>query len=158
MFLECFACLGGCINGPGGTWEEPGLLRRNRVEAYTPTYIGRPGASAPAEVRRPGSGEDDLKNALRRVGKNRPEDEVNCGGAAAGRAGSLRRPGPRRAELEMCVIHMRNQAQKKANALLRTMPSGVVIVGPEPPSWSATNGSPGSSASRPCWCTGRSRG
>ncbi len=34
VFLECFACLGGCINGPGGTWEEPGLLRRNRVEAY----------------------------------------------------------------------------------------------------------------------------
>ena len=128
VFLECFACLGGCINGPGGTWEEPGLLRRNRVEAYAnlsdaPGHLLLLGSDAP-EV-----GEDDLKNALRRVGKNRPEDEVNCGGCGYGTCRELAAAlALGRAEPEMCVIHMRNQAQKKANALLRTMPSGVVIV------------------------------
>lgn len=73
--------------------------------------------------------EEELKNALRRVGKNRPEDEVNCGGCGYGTCRELAAAlALGRAEPEMCVIHMRNQAQKKANALLRTMPSGVVIV------------------------------
>jgi iron only hydrogenase large subunit-like protein len=127
VFLECFACLGGCINGPGGTWEEPGLLRRNRVEAYA-NLSDAPGHSIAQRTDASEVGNEELKNALRRVGKYRPEDEVNCGGCGYGTcrefAGALALG---RAEPEMCVIHMRNQAQKKANALLRTMPSGVVI-------------------------------
>jgi iron only hydrogenase large subunit-like protein len=128
VFLECFACLGGCINGPGGTWDEPGLLRRNRVEAYA-NLSNAPRHTIFLEEEGSAMREDEMKEALRRIGKTRPEDEVNCGGCGYASCRELAAAlALGRAEPEMCVIHMRNQAQKKANALLRTMPSGVVIV------------------------------
>jgi len=54
---------------------------------------------------------------------------ANCGGcgydACRNFAGALI---AKKAEPSMCVSYLRKQAQKKANALLRSIPSGVVIV------------------------------
>jgi len=69
-----------------------------------------------------------IREALRLVGKSSAEDELNCGGCGyntcrAFAAGLING----RAEPTMCVSYMRKLAQNKANALLRCMPSGVVI-------------------------------
>ncbi len=63
------------------------------------------------------------------MGKFKPEDELNCGGCGYDTcrlfAEALLNG---KAETEMCVSLMRKKALNKANAILKRMPSGVVIV------------------------------
>jgi hypothetical protein len=70
----------------------------------------------------------ELQRALRLVGKTTPEDELNCGGCGYDDCRSLAMALlDGRAEPGMCVSHLRKLAMNKANALIRAMPSGVVI-------------------------------
>jgi iron only hydrogenase large subunit-like protein len=137
IFLEMSACAGSCINGPGMT-AKTSIARRH----YDVTRYAKPASDLPREVALDIScnyaaspmvpkkyGGLPLREALRWVGQYSPEDELNCGGcgyqscrdfAHALLAGS--------AERMMCATYTRKLAQKKANALLRRMPSAVVIV------------------------------
>ncbi len=138
VFIEALACEGGCLGGPCARVEEALLGKRLRVEQQ----VRLPDAPRPREARVEideryyaapiTTPEDDparMREALLRIGKKKAEDELNCSGcgyntcrefAAALIAG--------KAEPCMCVSYMRKLANKKANALLRSMPSGVVIV------------------------------
>ncbi len=137
LFLEALACRGGCVNGPCST-RDPSPLEG--IAAIRGTV--RPGPSGP----RPGSrvamtylpapaaaaewSESAVLEALARVGKAKPEDELNCGSCGHDTCRAFARAllaGD--AETSMCASYMRSIAQRKANALLRCMPSGVVIVG-----------------------------
>ncbi|MCE1206962.1 MAG: PAS domain-containing protein, partial [Spirochaetia bacterium] len=73
--------------------------------------------------------EEDIKTALASIGKYSRKDELNCSGcgydscqafAAAMFLG--------KAEKTMCLSYTRKLAQKKANALLKAMPSAAVVV------------------------------
>lgn len=139
VFLEVLACNGGCVNGPCMHAGRPGLLTQldSRDNTSLPPELPNTGAGIsvygglPADgVQEPAHTEDEIRSALRKVGKFRPEDELNCGGcgydccrefAIALIEG--------RAEPTMCLSYLRKQAQKQANALLRCMPSGVAIAG-----------------------------
>ena len=83
----------------------------------------------PAPVPEHGHTESDIQAALRLVGKHALEDEVNCGAcgydSCRGLATAMLEG---RAEVAMCVSYMRKIAMNKANALIRSMPAGVVIV------------------------------
>jgi transcriptional regulator with PAS, ATPase and Fis domain len=70
-----------------------------------------------------------LKEAMRTVGKYSAEDELNCGGCGYDSCRDFARALlDHNAERMMCATYTRKLAQKKANALLRKMPSAVVIV------------------------------
>jgi len=135
VYLELLACDGGCLGGPCVNKEEvlPGELeiRRRMPLPAEPTrpmrmnlqMIMHRAADEPAPI-----DPQQITDELARIGKYKPEDELNCGGcgydacqafALAMLAGC--------AEPSMCVSNLRNKAQRKANALLRCMPSGVVI-------------------------------
>ena len=142
LFLELLACPGGCVNGPR-TKKRTGTIRKrlsvleygqNRLAGSvaqnltdTATVLYQQWTTKPVT---PGPyKEQELAEALRRTGKYSREDELNCGGcgydtcrdfAKAMLAG--------KAEPDMCVSYMRKLAQKKANGLIRAIPSGVVIV------------------------------
>jgi len=142
LFLELLACPGGCVNGPR-TKKRTGTIRKrlsvleygqNRLAGDvvqnltdTATVLYQQWTTKPVA---PGAYKDqELMEALRRTGKYSREDELNCGGcgydtcrdfAKAMLAG--------KAEPDMCVSYMRKLAQKKANGLIRAIPSGVVIV------------------------------
>lgn len=141
LFVECLACPGGCINGPVSQRSRSTLERWIDVENYAPRAFGkgpRPGCVAveqdySAEILWEWEvSEEDIVRALRSVGKNCPDDEMNCGGCGYETCREFARALVRgRAESTMCVSYMRKKAQKKANALLRSMPSGVVIVDQE---------------------------
>jgi PAS domain-containing protein len=138
VFIEALACEGGCISGPCTAGAGALLNKRLAVEqaAILPeTPVTRTPQVAigarfyPEPVEKSVAESNKIREALLRVGKKTAEDELNCSGcgyntcrefAAALIAGN--------AEPTMCVSYMRNLAQKKANALLRSMPSGVVIV------------------------------
>jgi len=136
LFIEMLSCPGGCVNGPQTTRPAPTALRRISLLGYAM------GASDTLEARAPSlrdtlpvTVEEDPRHsaeeiglALRQVGKYSGEDELNCGSCGydtcRGFAAAML---DRRAERTMCVSYMRKLAQKKANGLIKTMPSGVVI-------------------------------
>jgi len=157
VFLELLACEGGCINGPLTTRKEGTVIKRLRVlrareaslaaaNAANADIANKPALPRATPARRLSTAKlarhwnpetalspkfDDaaIRSALLSVGKDSPEKELNCAScgyescrdfAAALLAGL--------AETTMCISYMRNLVQKKANALLRTMPSGVVVV------------------------------
>lgn len=137
VIMELLACRGGCVNGPLRISDTSPLSKRMRVlkasgDEYRwnaePQFLSEQFHSLahtatvfPAE---------EIKRVLATIGKNTAPDELNCGGcgydscrefATAILAG--------KAERAMCVTYMRRLAQKKANALIKSMPSGVVITG-----------------------------
>lgn len=73
--------------------------------------------------------EEHIREALSKVGKYTRDDELNCGGCGYDTcrdfAFALLQ---KKAEPTMCVSYMRKLAQKKADALLKAMPTGVVVV------------------------------
>jgi iron only hydrogenase large subunit-like protein len=137
VFLEALACPGGCVGGPQnlspGSLLESDLAVRGRVavqrrrgavagEARAGSFRAQPCEEVEASAA-------EIREALLRVGKQRVEDELNCGGCGYETCRSFANALlVNKAEPDMCLSFLRMQAQKKANALLRCMPSGVVIV------------------------------
>jgi len=132
------ACEGGCINGPmmdvktGLAYRRYNIIEKvqyNTDAIPRKTEIDINEKYVPDKVEIIEFDEDEINLALRRIGKFNRKDELNCGGcgyntcrefAKALLAGNT--------EETMCVSYMRKMAQKKANALIKAMPSGVVIV------------------------------
>lgn len=137
LFLELLACEGGCVNGPQAGRTCGTALKWLRVLDYfpeDPRRTAEPALDVTAltlaePVLETSHTAAEILRALRRLGKTTPEDELNCGGCGyddcRSLAGALL---DGRAEPNMCVSHMRKLAMNKANALIRSMPSGVVIV------------------------------
>ena len=137
LFLELLACAGGCVCGPKASLRSPVRARMSildRAGTEPGAYPRRPEIGM---VRRfgervppgPRAAEAGLAAALRGLGKRGPGDELNCGACGYDTcrelAGAILAG---RAESRMCVSNLRSLAEKKANALLRTLPFGVVIV------------------------------
>lgn len=137
LFLELLACEGGCINGPRMTRHCGTALKRLDVLDYAgdPDAVNDPHRQdlrldfSAQPVASKAYTEADIQASLRSVGKQSMEDEMNCGAcgydSCRGLAAALL---DGRAEASMCVSYMRKIAMNKANALIRSMPAGVVIV------------------------------
>ena len=136
LFLELLACEGGCVNGPQAS-RECGTARKwlrvmdyfsDQAEAPRPPTIDPAMPQHPEPVYACVHDLAEIKRALRTLGKTTAEDELNCGGCGYDDCRSLAQALlDGRAEPGMCVSHMRKLAMNKANALIRAMPSGVVI-------------------------------
>ena len=138
IFIECLACPGGCVNGPVMPKAQGGTL--SSVIRVARDYDGSTSLERPADLDIAESvvaeprlerqiSEEEIKNALASVGKFTPADELNCGGCGYFSCRDFARAlVANKAEVEMCVSHLRQLAQKKSNALIRYIPAGVVIV------------------------------
>ena len=137
IFLEALGCPGGCINGPGLASDKSRILITSDIYAKTQyrdeipkepkKVIYEEYVAAPVEKVEYSIGQ--VIKALKKISKHKPEDELNCGGCGYSScrefinaliAGD--------AETSMCVSYMRKIAVRKAAAMLRCMPSAVVIV------------------------------
>ena len=142
LFLELLACPGGCINGPRSKTRTGTIRKRLSVLEYgqhrplgqmamslenSEGLLAHSWTASPVGV--DVIGEQALSEALRRTGKFSRDDELNCGGCGYDTCRDFARAMlVGKAEPEMCVSYMRKLAQKKANGLIRAIPSGVVIV------------------------------
>lgn len=137
VFLELLACDGGCVNGPrshkrsGTAAKMQEILRYARIPEpglRLPTMdIRRDFSEPPVETKEPLR--DEMAGALHRLGKNLTSDELDCGGCGYDTCRALAAALlDGRAEPNMCVSYMRKLASNKANALICSMPCGVVIV------------------------------
>jgi iron only hydrogenase large subunit-like protein len=136
IFLELTACAGSCVNGPKSAHNRSIARKRYEVIKYSKAPDGRrrapleiPCEFEPVPVLQNRHTEMQVREALRSVGKTSLDDELNCGGCGYD---SCRQFADalidKKAERMMCATYMRKLAQKKANALLKKMPSAVVIV------------------------------
>lgn len=137
VFIECLACEGGCVSGPCTSSRKSGTDKRfdiiketsfpDDIKNRTPNFdISM--EYAPQDISFPDINEADLKKTLASIGKYSVEDEINCGGCGYNTCRNFAKAllcG--HAEPEMCVSHMKHRAQSKANALLRCIPSPIVI-------------------------------
>lgn len=137
VFLELLACEGGCVAGPKIHRGNPSVrrqleVRSNALQHNTPAEwpeADLADRSKAEPVSLPVFDEIRIRSALARIGKTKPEDELNCGGCGYDSCRDFALALlESNAEESMCVSYMRKLAQKKANALIKTIPSGVVIV------------------------------
>ncbi len=141
IFIETLSCKGGCINGPGCIKEKSYLLKEMEIIEHNPFVGKKTLASSKVDIKQDytqksviiekGNGLS-IAEVFKTIGKNRPEDEKNCGGCGYNTCREFAQAIiDGKAEASMCVSYLRSLAQKKANALFRTMPSGVIIVNKE---------------------------
>lgn len=138
IFIECLACDGGCVNGPCTRQQKSGFEKRvcvlndvaleenvtldDKKEDITKTYDKSPIAENKYE-------EDQIKHVLELLGKHTIDDEINCNGCGYDNCRNFAKAIlDGKAEIDMCVSHIKHRAQKKANALLKCIPSPIVIV------------------------------
>ena len=137
IFIECLACEGGCVNGPCTSSKKSGLEKRVEILKES-DFSGLAGKRSPSvditldyaseAIVQPEHDETDIKRVLASIGKYSIEDEINCGACGYNTCRNFAKALlDGKAEPEMCVSHMKQQAQRKANALLRCIPSPIVI-------------------------------
>ncbi len=137
IFVEALGCSGGCINGPCLSSDKSRILITSDIYANTNYREDVPKEPkkvisekyVPAPIEKVEYSIEQITKALKKISKHKPEDELNCAGCGYSScrefvnaliAGD--------AETSMCVSYMRKIAVRKAAAMLRCMPSAVVIV------------------------------
>lgn len=137
IFVEALGCSGGCINGPCLSSEKSRILITSDIYANTQyrddipkeprKVVGMEYSPKPVETVEYSI--EQITKALRKISKHSEEDELNCSGcgyASCREFVNALIAGD--AEPSQCVSYMRKIAVRKAAAMLRCMPSAVVIV------------------------------
>ena len=137
IFVEALACSGGCINGPCLSSDKSRILITSDIYANTQYRNEVPKEPRkvvekeylPNPVKKLEYSLEQVTNALKKISKHSEEDELNCSGcgyASCREFVNALIAGD--AEPSQCVSYMRKIAVRKAAAMLRCMPSAVVIV------------------------------
>lgn len=137
VFIEALSCDTGCINGPCLSSHKAGIIItseilskvkfRNNIPKIAEVVFEKDYTENPVEENEVSFAE--ITKALNRIGKHAPEDELNCGGCGYSTCRDMAKAlvtGD--AEPSMCVSYMRKIAMRKAAAMLRCMPSAIVMV------------------------------
>ena len=137
IFIEALACEGGCVGGPCISSEKAGIVmvsdiltkeKKRDIIPKEPKVV----VDYHIEPRKIVNSEHSLQeilDALKRIGKHSVDDELNCGGCGYATCRDLAKAlldGD--AETSMCVSYMRKIAVRKAAAMVRCMPSAIVMV------------------------------
>ena len=137
IFVEALGCSGGCINGPCLSSEKSRILITSDIYANTEYRTNVPKEPRkvvekeykPAPVEKIEYSIEQVTKALKKISKHTEDDELNCSGcgyASCREFVNALISGD--AEPSQCVSYMRKIAVRKAAAMLRCMPSAVVIV------------------------------
>ena len=137
IFIEALSCNGGCLAGPCSSTKKPEILRisnvlsnaqkRDEIPKEPKTIVECNFSQMP--VQKEHYSLEMITEALKKVGKYSEEDELNCGGCGYNTCRELASALiSGEAEPSMCVSYMRKIAMQKAAAMLRCMPSAIVMV------------------------------
>lgn len=138
-FIEMSACTGSCIGGPvmSKYHHEP-------VRDYVAVcnYAGKKDFDADEfepfdlkkyftkiELRNGTPSEEEIKEVLRRMGKNRPEDELNCGSCGYD---TCREKAIAvchgKAEISMCLPYLKEKAESFSDCIVNNTPNGLIVL------------------------------
>lgn len=137
IFIEALACNGGCVNGPCSDTKKSGFLVMSDVVSkvnFRDEIPQTPAVTVPMhydalKLKTEEYTYEEIIAAMKSIGKHSEADELNCGGCGYPTCRDLAKAlisGD--AEPSMCVSYMRKIAMRKAAAMLRAMPSAIVMV------------------------------
>ncbi|BCW98173.1 MAG: hydrogenase [Armatimonadota bacterium] len=142
--FEALFCGGGCINGACFGDGRDLFQRKNRLLQHEKRAVHRPSedeilaALRETELGRDvperplpsaNASEEDLREILARMGKNTPEDELNCGACGYETCrDNARAVLSGMAERSMCIPWMRQVAERRADKIIDESPNGIIIV------------------------------
>ena len=138
-FVEMSACIGSCIGGP--VMEK---YHRTPVKDYVAIagYAGekdfavaQPDAAElrkhlmPIERRNGIPSEAEIAEIMKKMGKNRPEDELNCGSCGYNtcreKAIAIYHG---KAEISMCLPYLKEKAESFSDAIVNNTPNGLIVL------------------------------
>lgn len=140
IFIEALACDGGCVAGPCISTKKSGVNIMSNVlnsVKYRDSIPESPSVVVeieyqPHQITTTNYTMEEIKKAMKKIGKHSEDDELNCGGCGYSTCRELAQALiAGEAEPSMCVSYMRKIAMRKAAAMLRCMPSGTVMVDEE---------------------------
>lgn len=142
-FIEMNMCAGGCIKGP--TVSDPSISRfkvkldmeetieRDPVAEEETTadlaHVNLHKVFMDKSPKDPVPTQEEIRNILAMTGKNKPDDELNCGacGYPTCREKAIA-VYQKKAELNMCIPFMYEKSESFANLVMETSPNLVIIV------------------------------
>ena len=138
-FIEMSACIGSCIGGP--VMEK---YHRSPVSDYAAVaqYAGKKDfavaqpdslelkkAFEPIERRNGIPSESEIREILRKMGKTKPEDELNCGSCGYNtcreKAIAIYHG---KAEISMCLPYLKEKAESFSDCIVNNTPNGLIVV------------------------------
>lgn len=144
VFLEMNACIDGCVNGPcsldlpGGsvkaTSDVRNYVRREREQlpmehTPKPTPVDLTGFYPRLRSNSTPATEREITEILRKTGKTKPEDELNCG--ACGYSTCREKAWAvlnGYADLEVCLPYMRERAETMSYEIIQNSPYGIIVL------------------------------
>ncbi len=141
-FIEMNACHGGCINGPATATEVSSFKVKLDLEATLPTEKADltllSDAARTVDIHRSFSDrsqkekvptEEEIREILKKTGKSRPEQELNCGacGYPTCREKAIA-VFQKKAEVDMCIPYLHARAQSLSHLVMDTSPNIIMII------------------------------
>lgn len=137
--IEMSACVGSCIGGP--VMEK---FHRSPIKDYAAVArsagekdfaVAQPD---PIELRKiftaigrknPQPSEEEIREALRQMGKTKPSDELNCGSCGYNtcreKAIAICQG---KAEISMCLPYLKDKAENFSDTIVRNTPNGLIVL------------------------------
>lgn len=138
-FIEMSACVGSCVGGP--VMEK---YRRSPVKDYAAVarYAGKKDFDVEMpddesvkkeftaiELRNGAPSEEEITAILKKMGKTRPEDELNCGSCGYNtcreKATAIYHG---KAEISMCLPYLKDKAESFSDCIVNNTPNGLIVV------------------------------
>ena len=123
-FIEMSACVGSCVGGP--VMEK---YRRSPVKDYA--AVARYAGKKDFDVEMPDdeSVKKEFTAILKKMGKTRPEDELNCGSCGYNtcreKAAAIYHG---KAEISMCLPYLKDKAESFSDCIVNNTPNGLIVV------------------------------
>ncbi len=141
-FIEMSACVGSCIGGPimeknhrspVGSYmavsnfagdEDFDVIQPDKTEILKPFSAIEPNSQLPTETQ--------ITEILRRMGKVKPSDELNCGSCGYDtcreKAIAIFQG---KAEISMCLPYLKEKAESFSDTVLKNTPNGIFVLNEE---------------------------
>ena len=137
--IEMSACVGSCIGGP--VMEK---FHRSPIKDYAAVArsagekdfaVAQPD---PIELRKiftaigrknPQPSEEEIREALRQMGKTKPSDELNCGSCGYDKCSEKAIAICQgKAEISMCLPYLKDKAENFSDTIVRNTPNGLIVL------------------------------
>ena len=138
-FIEMSACVGSCVGGPV-------MEKYHRAPVKDYAAVARYAGKEDFEVEQPELGalrknfiaiehklaypsEFEISDILRKMGKNKPEDELNCGSCGYDtcreKAVAIFQG---KAEISMCLPYLKEKAESFSDCISKNTPNGLIVL------------------------------
>ena len=138
-FIEMSACAGSCIGGPVIEKYHSNPIKdymavasfagEKDFDTLQPESVGlkKYFEAIPHGLQMPS--EEEIKNALRRMGKFKPSDELNCGSCGYNtcreKAVAICQG---KAEITMCLPFLKEKAENFSDTIVKNTPNGIIVL------------------------------